>query len=266
MANCPKKPFCLLRPRSFLTCLIFKQCPSNVYVAMDVASVTKRIERFIRRKVGQAGARGAVLGLSGGLDSAVVAVLCARALGPDNVMALIMPSSVSRHSDVEDAKTLAASLGIHRKVIPIDPILRAFMEHLTHDRMAIGNLMARIRMCLLYYHANHVNYLVVGTGNKSELSVGYFTKYGDGGCDILPIGDVYKTQVRRLARHLGVPEKIVKKEPSAGLWGGQTDEKDLGVTYKRLDMVLQGRASSRRIMEMVRASRHKRRPPEVCRL
>jgi len=247
--------------------MVFKHSSSNLHgMTMDAASAAKRIERFIKRKVRQAGAKGAVVGLSGGLDSAVVASLCLRALGPDNVLLLIMPSQVSHHHDVEDARALAGQLRVHKRVIPIDRILSAFMENLTHDRTTMGNLTARIRMCLLYYHANHVNYLVVGTGNKSEISIGYFTKYGDGGCDLLPIGDLYKTQVRQLARYLKVPKNIIKKEPSAGLWEGQTDEKELGITYKRLDAVLEGKASSKRVGKMVQASKHKRKPPEVFKL
>jgi NAD+ synthase len=233
---------------------------------MNSPQTAKKIEGFIARKVKNAGAHGAVVGLSGGLDSALVATLCTRALGPDNVLALIMPSIHTKHTDVEDAKQLAGGLEISERIIPISSILESFEEHISNDEMALGNLMARIRMCMLYYHANHLNYLVIGTGNKSELSIGYFTKFGDGGCDILPIGDLYKTEVRKLAKYLEVPQRIINKEPSAGFWPGQTDEEELGMSYNRLDKILRGKLKDRRIEEMIKKSRHKRRTPEVCSL
>ncbi len=238
----------------------------TMHKTMDAASATEKIGRFIRRKVKRAGANGAVMGISGGLDSAVVATLCARALGPDSVMALIMPSPTNSHHDVQDAREMAADLGIHKKIIPLEGIQQAFLEHLPPDKTAKGNLTARIRMCLLYYYANHLNYLVVGTGNKSELSVGYFTKHGDGGCDILPIGDLLKTEVRQLARFLEVPRKIISKQPTAGLWLGQTDEAEMGMSYKWLDKVLAGNAKSNKVERMIKNSKHKRRTPEVCRI
>ena len=233
---------------------------------MDFLSVEKKIEDFISKQVKTAGAHGVVLGLSGGIDSAVVATLAARALGPENVLALVMPSLVTKHDDVDDAELVAEQLEIATRIIPIKDILESYEPHISHDDLAMGNLAARVRMCLLYYHANHFNYLVAGTGNKSEISIGYFTKFGDGGCDIQPIGDLYKTQVFELAGTLGVSRKIVNKKPSAGLWPGQTDEKEIGITYEKLDKMLADRIENIHVKKMVNASEHKREPPKVCKL
>jgi NAD+ synthase len=234
---------------------------------VDFLAIENKIEDFIADKVRGAGAKGVILGLSGGIDSAVVAALSARAIGAKNVLALIMPSPVNKKSDVDDAKALASELGIRIEIIPIKDIMKSFSASLKPDSKAEGNLMARVRMSLLYYNANHLNYLVVGTGNKSELSVGYFTKYGDGGCDMLPIGDLLKTEVYELARSLKIPEKIINKAPSAGLWAGQTDEAELGVTYEELDSVLSGKKGIYfKIQRMVNSAEHKRRAPEVCKI
>jgi NAD+ synthase len=233
---------------------------------MNSEKVAKKIEAFIKRKVKQSGARGVVIGISGGLDSAVVATLCARALGSDNILGLILPSHTNRHRDIEDAQDIAARLGISKEVLPLGSIQEQFNTMLRHDERAMGNLTARIRMCLLYYFANHFNYLVVGTGNKSEIAIGYSTKYGDGGTDMLPIGDLYKTDVKHLARYLKIPKRIINKKPSAGLWPGQTDEDEIGMTYEWLDKVLSGKAKSEKVDEMVRKSAHKRKMPEVCKI
>jgi NAD+ synthase len=231
---------------------------------MDPASVAKKVEGFLSKKVKEAGANGAVVGLSGGLDSSVVATLCARALGPGRVLGLTIPSSITDPGDVEDAKSLAEGLGISTKTIPLESILEAFMGQLEDDKIAKANLMARARMCLLYYHANLNKYLVVGTGNKSEFMLGYSTKFGDGGCDLLPLGDLLKSEVRGLAKYLKIPEKIINKVPSAGLWHGQTDEGEMGVTYEEIDRVLAGRAKNDKVQRMIESSEHKRRLPEKC--
>lgn len=233
---------------------------------MDFLSAEKKIEAFISRNAKKAGAGGVVLGLSGGIDSAVVATLAARALGPENVLGIMMPSSVNQPQDLDDAKVLAKKLGIKTKVIPIQPMLDAFLSQLKPEKRAVANLMARIRMCILYYHANTLNYLVTGTGNKSEISIGYFTKCGDGGCDILPIGGLYKTQVRQLAKVLGIPKAIIDKAPTAGLWPGQTDEGEIGMTYEQLDNALAGKRKDSRVTKMVASSQHKRKPPEVYKI
>jgi NAD+ synthase len=234
---------------------------------MDFLSVEKKIESFIQGSTKRAGARGVVVGLSGGVDSAVVAALASRSLGPDSVLALIMPTPHNSSRDVSDAKSLAKSLGIRHEIIPLKGILNAYMEFLKPDRTCEGNLAARIRMSLLYYKANLLNYLVAGTGNRSELSVGYFTKYGDGGCDILPIGCLYKTQVWGLAASLGIPKAIIDKPPSAGLWPGQTDEGDMNMSYEELDSVLTGKKGIYfKIQRMINSSEHKRKLPETCKI
>ncbi len=238
--------------------------------------VVERIEEFIRRKVDEANAEGVVVAVSGGVDSATVAFLCKRALGSERVFGLILPESgVTSQQDVEDAIEVAKMLGIEYKIIDIADIVKSFLEKVGEgDRMAVANLKPRIRMTINYYHANSMNRLVAGTGNKSELMVGYFTKYGDGGVDFLPIGDLYKTEVFELARYLGVPEKIITKKPSAGLWVGQTDEDEMGISYAELDEILKAIERGekrddekfRKVERMVVASRHKREPPEVLKL
>ncbi len=200
------------------------------------------IESFLRHQVEASGRKAVVLGLSGGVDSALVVRLCADALGPESVLALGLPEGEGG-ADIEDAHAYAKDLGVEFRAMDISPFVTALEAALKPgrgDRVARGNLRARTRMVLLYYVANTEDRLVIGTGNKSELLMGYFTRWGDGGVDLLPIGDLYKTQVRAMARHLGVPERIVAKTPTAGLWPGQTDEGELGISYDALDRVLLG--------------------------
>ena len=201
------------------------------------------IKDFIRQKVEESGATGVVVGLSGGIDSAVVAVLCASAIGPEKVLTIYMPSAVSPVEDEKDAKELSLKFGMGHKVIDIEPAIdgfRSMLPELKDNKCLLGNCMARCRMTVLYDQAKLANRLVMGTSNKSELLVGYFTKFGDGGADFCPIGDLYKTEVRQLARKIGVPEKLTQKVPSACLWEGQTDEGELGICYDELDVVLFG--------------------------
>lgn len=174
----------------------------------------------------------AIIGLSGGVDSAVVTVLLVQAVGPDRVYGLLLPSA-------QDAERLAKQLGIHIISRPINSIVQAIVQDQTVSQLNLGNVKARVRMTLLYLQANKVGGLVVGTGNKTELQLGYFTKYGDGGVDLLPLAGLYKTQVWQLAKELGIPDEIVTKIPSAGLWDGQTDEAELGITYPTADKILQ---------------------------
>lgn len=207
----------------------------------NLERVRDAIHRFILLKVREARADGIVVGLSGGIDSSLVAALCAQALGPDRVLGLLMPHSANSAADMKDAALLAKRLGISHEKIGIVKMVSSIetaCPHKSVDRLLKGNLRARCRMLLLYWHANQLNYLVAGTGNRSELLTGYFTKYGDGGCDILPIGGLYKTQVRALASFIGLPKHLVHKVPTAGLWPGQTDEGELGITYGKLDLVL----------------------------
>lgn len=233
------------------------------------------ISDWIKRKVEEARAKGVVVGLSGGLDSSVTAILCKMAL-PDNTLALIMPC-FSSSADIKDAKFIANKHNIETKLIDLShdfSSLLKTLDPLAHDRkanMAIANIKPRLRMITLYYFANKLNYLVVGTGNRSELSIGFFTKYGDGGVDILPLGNLLKTEVKELAKELGVPATIIKKVPSAGLLPGQTDEDEIGMKYEEIDRILSAIDSHdltqcdpkkvAKIKYMIEKSRHKIESP-----
>ncbi len=210
---------------------------------MDLEKAQNRIIEFIRNETGKAGVDGAVVGISGGIDSALTATLTVKALGKEKVLGLHMPeSNLTPAADSEDAKTLADWLGIEYRTIDIAGIVSAFMAAVpaseSADRLTRGNLKARTRMSLLYFHANMLNRMVIGTGNKTEILLGYYTKYGDGGVDLEPIGGLYKTEVWELSRRLGIPDPLITKKPSAGLWAGQTDEAELGISYVKVDEVL----------------------------
>jgi NAD+ synthase len=211
---------------------------------IDADKTLRNISNFIEYSLIESNAQGLVMGLSGGLDSSTTAMISVSVVNPEKILGLIMPTSSTPTGDVEDAVELAKGLGIKYKILDLDPLL-APMENICqggldeeHIHLARANLKARMRMMILYYHANALNRLVVGTGNRTELLVGYFTKYGDGGADILPLGNLYKTDVRRLAQHLAMSPSILEKEPTAGLWPGQTDEEDLGISYELLDKIL----------------------------
>jgi len=205
------------------------------------------ITDFIRRKVDEAGAKGVVLGLSGGIDSALVTMLCKLAIGEKRVKAMIMPTGDSDPQDREIALGFAEKIGIEYEEKDITPAVKVMERLLQNDALdgdakkkALGNIKARVRMIVLFHVAATEGRVVMGTGNKSELLTGYFTKFGDGGCDFAPIGDLYKTQVWELSKKVGVPEHIVSRKPSAGLWASQTDEDELGMTYGTLDTILHG--------------------------
>lgn len=243
------------------------------------------IQSFIRHQVEASGRQGVVLGLSGGVDSAVVAKLCADAIGPKKVLALGLPEGEGGQ-DLADARAWAKELGIAFRVVDIARMVASFEKELKAakaDRITRGNLRPRVRMIVLYYTANLEDRVVMGTGNKSEVLTAYFTKFGDGGADFLPIGDLYKTQVRAMARQLGVPDRIIRKTPTAGLWSGQTDEGELGISYDDLDRILLGielqlepemiaekaevsLAQVRRIEALVAATVHKRKMPLIPKL
>lgn len=200
--------------------------------------VTGKIVDFIKRKIKESKAKGVVIGISGGIDSATTAFLAVKALGKDKVLGIIMPYYQNKHT--EDAIYVCKALGIDYKIINIKNIVDEFERAITLniDQLTKGNFMVRSRMVILYGFANALNYLVLGTSNKTEYLVGYFTKWGDGASDIAPLLSLYKTEVRKLAKFLGVPEKIILKTPTAGLWEGQTDEKELGIEYDLLDKIL----------------------------
>ncbi len=200
------------------------------------------IEKFLAEKLRKVGAKGLVLGVSGGLDSAVCMRLCARAVGNDRVLALLMPEKDSPKDDLEDSKRLCKLEGVKFKVVDITGPIEAYKKAIGGkiDKKSLANIKARCRMVVLYHYANSEWRLVVGTSNKSEMLFGYFTKFGDGAADLEPIGDLYKTEVRQLAKKMGIPASVVKKAPSAGLWKGQTDEGEMGITYERLDAILLG--------------------------
>lgn len=210
---------------------------------MNLEIMQNKIIDFIWNETHKAGVKGAVVGISGGIDSALTAALTVKALGKDKVLGIYMPEAgLTTATDSEDAKAVADWLGIELRTIDISGIISAFMAAVSDsesaDRLSRGNLKARIRMSLLYFHANQMNRMVMGTGNKTEILLGYYTKYGDGGVDLEPIGGIYKTEVWELSRRLGVPEPLITKKPSAGLWKGQTDEAELGISYVKVDNVL----------------------------
>lgn len=201
----------------------------------------RQLVGFLRDYCADAKASGYVLGLSGGVDSAVVAALATEAVGPGRVLGLILPHATSAPLDREHALLVAHALAIPTEEIDITPVVsaveRACSGHEPRE-MAAANIRPRARMLVLYAHAHQMGRLVLGTGNKSELLTGYFTKYGDGAADVYPLGDLYKTDVWALARALGLPREVVEKPPSAGLFAGQTDEAELGIAYATLDRVL----------------------------
>ncbi len=206
---------------------------------INPAFVEKLITRFIEEEFSKLDFEKGILGLSGGLDSSVCALLAARALDPKNVIGLIMPHKKIFHKDVKDAEEIASHLGISFQLIDISPMVDAYYANYpTESRILKGNKMARERMSILYDVSAREKALVLGTSNKTELLLGYGTIHGDMACAINPMGDLYKTQVRQLARYLKIPDKILKKKPTAGLWSGQTDEGELGLSYAKIDRIL----------------------------
>jgi NAD+ synthase len=234
--------------------------------------IADKISRWIKDKVTEAGAKGAVFGLSGGIDSACVAVLCHNVFG-DNVLGVTMPCE-SHSDDQKYVKLLTDKYNIKTEDVCLDNVYKEYMGLLPDGNdLSRANIKPRLRMITLYYYANNLNYLTIGTGNKSELCVGYFTKYGDGGVDLLPLADLYKAEVRELAKELGIPDELIKRPPTAGLWHGQTDEEELGITYEELDEILDlidkgqeneidNKDNLNKVKEMIKRSEHKRAPIE----
>ena len=251
---------------------------------IDTERVRKKIVEFIRAQVKEAGFSKVVFGLSGGLDSSTVAYLAKEALGAENVYGIILPSKTIGKEDVEDAQEIIKTLGINLIEIDITLMVDSLLASLKDtNKIREGNVMARARMIALYDQAAKYKALVLGTSNKTELLLGYFTKYGDGGVDLEPLGDLYKTQVRQLAKDLGVPDRIIKKIPTAGLWPGQTDEGELGFTYEEVDKLFYSMIDEKKsdeelvklgfkkefiekVRDKIKNTEHKRRPAPIARL
>ena len=234
----------------------------------------QRITRWLREQVDAANAEGLVFGMSGGLDSSVLAVLAKTAVGPA-ALGLILPCHSSPEAE-SHALLVARKFSIEVATVDLTPVCDEFARQLPKgEGMAPANIRPRLRMTALYYYSNLRNKLVVGGGNKSEIQVGYFTKWGDGGVDLMPLGDLYKTEVRELARRLDIPKGILEKPPTADLWENQTDEQELGITYDELDAILAAMESGRvegfdsqkveRVRDLVARSEHKRTAVPVFR-
>ena len=246
------------------------------------------LTRFIQIEVTKVGLKNALLGLSGGVDSAAAAFLCARALGPEHVWGVMMPYRTSAPESLEDARKVVQATGIQSREIDITPMVDPYFDSARWSgpeasMVRRGNKMARERMSILYDLSAELSALVVGTSNKTEILLGYGTIYGDMASALNPLGDMYKTQVKQAARALGVPENIIRKQPSADLWQGQTDEGELGITYAEADKLLyhliDERASKKElialgfeekrvceVIERVRRMQFKRKPPLIAKV
>jgi NAD+ synthase len=249
-----------------------------------MVGISGKIERFIADYVSASKANGLIIGLSGGLDSSVVLKLAVNALSSAKVHGLVMPSAVTPGQDIDDAISFAKELGVQYDIIRLEAIIQNSTHSLPENERAKGNLTARIRMCLLYYHAAVKGCLVAGTSDKSERQIGFFTKFGDGAADILPIADLYKTEVRRLATFLKVPAAIVEKKSSPRLWNNHLAEEEIGLSYEKLDPILEMLVGKKRkpkdvarklgvpldevqrVKEMVEKTSHKRRPAPFAKL
>jgi NAD+ synthase len=250
-------------------------------LGQDYKKISKKIEKFISAYISKSSGKGLVIGLSGGLDSSVVLKLSVNALGQSNVLGLVMPSDITPREDTSHAIDLAKELRIRYHIIDIHPLIQKFEEILPENKEARGNLMARIRMSLLYYYAGINGYLVAGTSDKSEVQIGYFSKFGDGAADIMPIAGLYKTQVRALAQYLSIPSAIVQKKSSPRLWENHLAEEEIGMDYEMIDPILHLLVDKKiklkdatrklgvstkhvnKVKDMIEKSLHKRRPAAV---
>ncbi len=250
---------------------------------IDPEVVVPILVAFLRDEIHRAGFTRGVLGLSGGVDSAVGFALAVRALGAENVTPLIMPHRVSHPQSAEDARALAEQMGCEPEEVDITPMTDGFPDFDELDRVRAGNVMARCRMIVLYDRSAEKKALVVGTSNKTELLLGYGTLFGDMASAVNPVGDLYKTQLRQLGEGLGIPEGILSKAPSADLWEGQTDEEELGVDYAAADAILLRLVDRRMrpeevveegfeesmvhgLLRRVRVNEYKRHMPIICKL
>jgi NAD+ synthase len=240
---------------------------------MDAEQLTQQLTAWIKEKVSEAGCKGVTLGMSGGIDSSVLAVICQRVF-PKNTLGIIMPC-YSDPQDKSHAEELAEKFAIQTREVVLDGAFDALLEALPAynpnpeiSRATRANLKARLRMITLYYTAQKLNYLVAGSSNRCEIAIGYFSKHGDGGVDIMPLGNLVKGDIRELAVYLDIPRVIIDKPPSAGLWAGQTDEEEIGLSYDILDSyIMTGEApedAKGKIESMIAASKHKRSLPPVA--
>ena len=245
----------------------------------DYASVTETIEKFLSEQIEKHHTKGVILGLSGGIDSAVLAYICKRKL-KEKTLAIIMPDTSITPTETEDALKMISLTGIEHKLIDIKPIVNEYAMYLEPNKKSRGNLRARVRTNILYYYANSKNYLVLGSSDKSEHLIGYFTKFGDGAADLTPIISLYKLQIREIAKYLGVPDNIISKKSSPHLWGDHEAEEELGVSYEEIDSILYclvekklsvdetvkitqiEKSTIEKIYELNRNSEHKRLPAQ----
>ena len=251
---------------------------------LDSEKIKKHLIEFIRQEFTETEFHKGIVGLSGGVDSALVTYLAVEALGRDNVLALLMPYKTSSPDSIIDAREVVKILGIKSEIIDITPMVDAYIAIAGEiSNIRKGNIMARQRMIVLYDISAREKALVIGTSNKTEILLGYGTLYGDTACAINPIGDLYKTQVWQLAEAVGVPQKIIKKQPTADLWSGQTDEGELGFSYREIDRLLYaminlGESDEKlmslrydqkfinKVREMIRRNEFKRRPPRIAKI
>ncbi|MFB6159188.1 MAG: NAD+ synthase [Candidatus Nanohalobium sp.] len=249
---------------------------------VNLEKAVEKVKCFLRKKLESTGARGYVIGVSGGLDSAVALKTTVDAVGPEKVSAWIMPGKPSSRRNMEDARKLCSDLEVDTHEADLTPVVKSFQKQVNSepDSKAVGNLRARIRMCYEYLDANKNQRLVLGSGNRSEYLIGYFTKYGDGAADIQPLQQLYKTEIQEIAEKIGLDAKFIEKEPVAGLWKGQTDEEEIGADYRTVDKILKNTVDNglepeeaaektgtdlekaENIYRMHRDSKHKRTPAD----
>jgi NAD+ synthase len=250
---------------------------SDDFLTLDYGKVAKKITRFISSQVKSRKKNGVVIGLSGGIDSSVCVLLACRALRSHMIIGLSMPEKhVTPKKDLQSVRFLSKKLKIRYREINIDRGKKILLNKPPKDKLAGGNFSARLRMALLYYYAATNNLLVLGTADKSELMIGYFTKFGDAGADIFPIGELYKSQVRLLAKELQVPEQILQQPSSPGFWKGQLAEKEIGLPYKEIDRILEyylkknlsrcefGKRKIKLVTDMIRKNQHKKDEIPIC--